>query len=136
MFQSALLRAGILEVARRGIQSREELPMIDFSKMARAAARRRKSLEKELERARAAVDECAKELGRIDAVLDALGGGGGRRGGATRGRRKGGRWRPGRPGRPPNWWIEQQKKKGAKPDGRKKGRRGRRRGRTAPPPAA
>jgi hypothetical protein len=102
--------------------------MGNYGQMRRQARQRKKTLEKQLAAAEKAVRACEGELSVIDQILDALAGG---RGGAGRGRmrggRRGGKWRPGRPGRPPNWYIEQQKAKG---------KRGKRRGRRAAKPAA
>ncbi len=63
------------------------------------------------------------EVGKIDHALEALRGLGGpvARGGATR--RKGGKWRKGNPGRPPKWFVEKQKGKGAKNPAKRKGKR-------------
>ncbi len=118
--------------------------MADYSKMARDAAKRRKVLVAELDRARSTVTSCENEMKVLDQILDALKGAGGRRGrGAKAGAKKRGKWRPGRPGRPPKWWVEQQKKAGkggARKPGRRK-RRGRKPGRKraarkAPAPTA
>jgi hypothetical protein len=110
--------------------------MADYAKMRRDAASRKASLEKELDSARATVKECEKELVVVQQILDALKGAAiGRGGKAPRG--KPGKWRPGRPGRPPNWYLEQQKGKKAAAGGAKK-RRGRKPGRkkAAAAPAA
>ena len=94
--------------------------MANYAKMARDAARRRKSLVKDLARAKKDVRECESELAVLEQILSALKGvdAGGRPG---KGGRKGGKWRPGRPGRPPKWYVEQQKAKGK---GKGKGKRG------------
>jgi hypothetical protein len=130
--------------------------MADYAKMARDTTRRRKTLQRELAAAKRAAGACESELAVLEQIIAALKGvepGAGRRGakagrrggkrGPKRGRRRGGKWRQGHPGRPPKWWVEQQKGKAkAGKGGRKRrsgGRRGRRPGRraaAAPAPAA
>ena len=96
--------------------------MLDFKSVTRQASRERKSLRKQLEAARETVDRLTRELAKLDSVLGILTGRG-----VRPGRAGGGKWRPGRPGRPPNWWREQQKGKGGRKGGKKAGkRRGRR----------
>ena len=116
--------------------------MADYGKIAREAASRRKVLRKELARAEKSVAECGRELEIVDQILGALRGvRGGGAGSAIRAGKKPGKWRLGKPGRPPKWWVEQQEARGkggrkAKA-GRRKARRGRKPGRkpAAPRPA-
>jgi hypothetical protein len=78
------------------------------------------SAVKTLQTRRAAL---AGELEKIDHALEALRGLGGpvARGAATR--RKGGKWRKGHPGRPPRWFVEKQRTKGARKPAKRKSRR-------------
>src|SRR5690349_13615810 len=109
--------------------------MANYAKMAREAADRRRALESDLEKARRTVKECEKELAVLSQILGALKGVKPARGGGPKGkRRKGGKWKPGKPGRPPKWYVEQQKAGGGKKKGRK--RRGRKPGRRAAPKPA
>jgi len=105
-----------------------------YVKMLKDAARRRKALEKEVERARGVIAGCESEMAILDQVVAALGevdgapakavGGRGRKKGKWRPGGPGrppkgakrpvkkarrGKWRPGRPGRPPRWYVERQK---------------------------
>ena len=91
--------------------------MANYAKMAREAAERRRTLESDLVRARKTVKECEKELEVLGQILGALKGVGKVAAPAGRGgrRRKGGKWRPGKPGRPPKWYVEKQKAAGKKP---------------------
>ena len=113
--------------------------MANYTKMARDAENRRKEVARLLAKARREVDACERELTVLTDVLAALKGTGSsgksaiRRRGRGRKARRGGKWRPGRPGRPPEWWREKQ---AAMKGGKKKGRRGRRRRRAASAPAA
>ena len=121
--------------------------MANYAKMAREAIDRRKTLETELASARRTVKDCEKELAVLAQIIGALKGvdGGPARGGPRSAkkagkRRKGGKWRPGHPGRPPKWYVEQQKaaggaKKGGKRRGRKPGRKAGRRAAAKPAPA-
>ena len=101
--------------------------MLDFKSVTRQATRERKSIRKQLEAARETVDRLTRELAKLDSVLGILTG----RGVRTR-RAGGGKWRPGRPGRPPDWWREQQGRKAGKKSGRRAGKRRGRRAAAAP----
>lgn len=120
--------------------------MANYAKMARDAADRRKTLETELDGARKTVKDCEKELAVLSQIIGALKGvapAAGRRGprpgpkpGRKAGRkagkrRKGGKWKKGHPGRPPKWYVEQQKAAGGAKKTRK--RRGRKPGRKSAP---
>lgn len=105
--------------------------MTSYASMRKEASDRRKALAAELAAARAAVVSCEKEIEVLDQILRALKGAGagpGRpprtaAGGSKKAKKKGGKWRPGRPGRPPKWYVEQQKAAGKgspKAGGRKK----------------
>jgi hypothetical protein len=121
-----------------GFHPEREGFMADYAKMRRDASSRKTSLEKELETARATVKDCEKELVVVQQILDALKGASMGKGGGKAPRGKPGKWRPGRPGRPPKWYVEQQKGKKAAGGGAKK-RRGRKPGRrkaSAAPAAA
>ncbi|MCK6482204.1 MAG: hypothetical protein L6R43_19265, partial [Planctomycetes bacterium] len=107
--------------------------MTNYGKMAKDAADRRGELEGELRAAKKTVASCEAEIAVLDQILAALKGAA-PAGAAKRGRPKGsgrrakagraaakkpGKWRPGRPGRPPKWYVEQQKAAGgAAPKGR------------------
>lgn len=99
--------------------------MTNYGKMAKDAADRRGELEGELRAAKKTVASCEAEIAVLDQILAALKGAA-PAGAAKRGRPKGsgrraksgraaakkpGKWRPGRPGRPPKWYVEQQKGK-------------------------
>ncbi len=117
--------------------------MANYAKIRRDAVARRGVLQDEMERAKRTAAECEKEIAVLDQIIGALKGVDGRsRGGkvgrpAKGGRKKGGKWRKGHPGRPPKWYVEQQKGKGAgkKKRGRRKGARRGRRPAAAPAPA-
>ena len=116
--------------------------MTDYPQMAKDAAKRRRQLEGALSQAKASVASCEAELAVLDQILAALKGAGKAAGVAPkRGRpvgsfkrggkakKKRGKWKLGKPGRPPQWYIDQQKAAGGgKKPGRKK-RRGRKPGR-------
>ena len=118
--------------------------MTDYPRMAKDAAKRRAELQGDLARAKKSVAACEKEIAVLDQILSALKGSGsgiarrGRpaKGGRGKKRRKGGKWKAGKPGRPPEWWRKKQRAlKAAKKPGRKK-RRGRKPGRRTAPKAA
>ena len=67
-----------------------------------------------------------REIDKIDGVLEVLRGLGGSVARGAGRRRQGGKWRPGRPGRPPNWYVDQREAKGAKVPAKKRSRRKRR----------
>jgi hypothetical protein len=107
--------------------------MTDFRRMSKDASKRRKALAREIAKARQALNALEDEMTIVDQVLSALAGPrrmGRPRRGPRGGRVRGGRWRPGKPGRPPKWWVEQQKGKAAKA-GKRGGRRRRRKARAA-----
>lgn len=107
--------------------------MANYAKIRRDAVTRRKELQVDLERSRRTAGACEKEIAVLDQIIGALKGVDGRSvGKAAGGKRKGGKWRPGHPGRPPKWYVEQQKEKG----GKKKARRGKKAGRRRKPAAA
>ncbi len=122
--------------------------MTNYGKMAKDAAARKNELQSELAAAKKTVAGCESELAVLEQILGALKGAapaapgrrrkagrrakpGRRAKAAGRGAAKRGKWRPGRPGRPPKWFVEQQKAAGGGKPGRKAGKRGRkaRRGR-------
>ena len=91
--------------------------MADYAKIRRDAVLRRKELQSELERSRRTAGACEKEIAVLDRIVSALKGVDGRTAGRASGgkrARKGGKWRPGHPGRPPKWYVEQQKAAGGK----------------------
>lgn len=89
--------------------------MLNLNSMAKAASRRRDSLQSRISSTREDLAAMEKELEVLDGILKAIPSTGLARGtGRPRGR-KGGKWRPGRPGRPPQWYIDQQKGKVQKP---------------------
>ena len=114
--------------------------MTDYPQMAKDAAKRRRQLEGALSQAKSSVAACEAELAVLDQILAALKGAGKAAGAVPkrRGRpvgsgktakKKRGKWKLGKPGRPPQWYIDQQKAAGGgKKPGRKK-RRGRKPGR-------
>ena len=116
--------------------------MANYAKIRRDAVTRRKELQGDLERARRTVQSCEREIKVLDQIVTALEGVDGRGMGKVKGgrpakaagrRRKGGKWRKGHPGRPPKWYVEQQKAEGG---GKKKARRGRKPGLRRRKPAA
>jgi hypothetical protein len=105
--------------------------------MAKDAGDRRRELEGELRAAKKTVSSCEAEITVLDQILAALKGaapsapakrgrpaGSGRRAKAGRAAaKKPGKWRPGRPGRPPKWYVEQQRAAGGgEPKGRGRGK--------------
>ena len=89
---------------------------MNYAQLRRTAITRQATLEKELREAKSTVSAAEKELASLSQILGALKGVDGAKvtlgGKARTKRRKGGKLRPGHPGRPPKWYIEQQKGKG------------------------
>jgi len=91
---------------------------MNYGLLRRTTTARQATLEKELREARATVAASEKELHSIGQILAALKGTEGAAVSARRGkakakskRRKGGKWKKGRPGRPPKWYTEKMKGK-------------------------
>jgi hypothetical protein len=83
-----------------------------FQSMAKAASRRRETLKARIASAKESLATMEKELGTLDRILEALSGTDLKTASSRGGRRKGGKWRRGKPGRPPQWYLDQQKAKG------------------------
>lgn len=107
------------------------------TQVAKLLQKRQAKLERQIERAERSIQSWKDEIRALSGVvasLRALGGAPAPRGrGRTKARgRKRGTWKPGRPGRPPEWYRKEQAAKGASSAPRK----GRRRKRRAAKPAA
>ena len=103
--------------------------MLNFRSMAKTASKRKATLVARISATKETLAGFEKELAMLDSLLAALPAGrmsrgpgrppkaakkrkGGKRMG---GKRKGGKWKLGKPGRPPKWFLEQQKGKAKKP---------------------
>jgi hypothetical protein len=100
--------------------------MLNFRSMAKSASRRKEVLESKISAAKTDLVAMEEELKVLETILEALPKGAASRGpgrplGAGK-KRKGGKWRPGRPGRPPKWYLDQQKGKGKGAKARKPAR--------------
>jgi hypothetical protein len=90
--------------------------------------KQRAKLERKVTQAEASISDWKSQMDSLDGAISALGGGGRRgrpKGTGAKGRKRG-TWRVGHPGRPPQWYIDQQKAKGKKapkPAKAKKGKR-------------
>lgn len=102
--------------------------MLNYKTLAQATARRRAALLSKVAATKESLEAMERELRLLDGILRALpkSGGVGSTGEVAAGRRSAGRrsagrratapsrakprgkWRPGRPGRPPKWYLEQQ----------------------------
>jgi len=113
---------------------------MNYSLLRRTTVARQATLEKELRAAKATVTSAEKELKSLGEILGALKGVDGaampRGTSKVKGkRRKGGKWRPGHPGRPPKWYSEKMKGKGKTKASKatKPARKAKRKKRTASP---
>jgi hypothetical protein len=81
----------------------------------RLLQKQRAKLESKVAIAEQTIAGWKSEMDSLDGAISSLGGTG-RKTGRSRGAkgRKRGTWKPGHPGRPPKWFLEQQKAKGAK----------------------
>jgi len=106
------------------------------TQVAKLLQKRQAKLERQIEKAEGSIQSWKDEIRALSSVvasLRALGGAPAPRGPRRKARgKKRGSWKPGRPGRPPQWYRDQQAAKGASSAPRK----GRRRKRRAAKPAA
>lgn len=96
--------------------------MLNYRSMARSASKRQEAITSRISLAKSELVAMEKELKVLDEVLKALPSAGLSRGSSRQGKANGrgakkaakkGKWKPGKPGRPPQWYIDQQKGKGA-----------------------
>jgi len=80
----------------------------------RLLQRQRAKLESRVVQAEQSITAWKGEMDSLDGAISALGGTGKRSGPTGAKGRKRGTWKPGRRGRPPQWYVDQQKAKGAK----------------------
>jgi hypothetical protein len=80
----------------------------------RMLQKQRANLESKVAHAEQSIAGWKGEMDSLDGAISALGGKGRTEGRTGAKGRKRGTWRPGHPGRPPKWYIRQQKTKGTK----------------------
>ncbi len=100
--------------------------MAGNAQIVRLIEKRREKLARQVSRAGNSIKVWKGEIDSLDAVVQSLRGMGAGRAGRTPQRARRGTWRPGHPGRPPKWYVEQQQGKGKRKGARKAGKRKRR----------
>jgi len=100
--------------------------MAGNAQIVRLIEKRRETLVRQVSRAEESIKGWKGEIESLDAVVHSLRGLGAGRAGRTPRTARRGTWRLGHPGRPPKWYVEQQKGKGKSKGMRKAGKRKRR----------